>query len=510
VTARRTDKEKIFPQIITVKSSAGSGKTYSLAKRYIGLLFSEIVGNSPIKTDVSNIVAITFTNKAANEMQSRIIEWMKTIILDRTTGESLSSPINEVRSEVSNNSDSQISDVYIKKGIKRIFEDLLENYHDFKVCTIDSFVHLTLKASAFKLGLQPDFDISKESSMFLDAVLQKMLKDVMEDGRIKGKLDRFLFNYLSIEGEKASWFPKHFIKETIATLWHEETKDNKGFYIHKKIGDFECHSNEVRKKVLELLRYLTSDEQMKPEKRFLDALEQCYTAKDYDFIKSAYFKRQNLSDALTKKSGQAKDAYEMLWREIRGSISKYVEAISISKFAPYLEIYLEFKNIFEKEVMQQKRTVLIEQLNMLLQRIIEDEYFIPEIYYALSERYAHFLIDEFQDTNQLQWKNIEVLAEEAIARGGTLFFVGDKKQSIYQWRGGKPDLVDQVMKKFSHYDVEERILDCNYRSHERIVQFNNILYDPENLLMLVKKIIGDATEKECEKIISTSCHQPRR
>ena len=158
-----------------------------------------------------------------------------------------------------------------------------------------------------------------------------------------------------------------------------------------------------------------------------------------------------------------------------------MEAVSESKFTSYIEVYDLFKEMLTTEITYRKRLILIEQLNRLLQDVMRKTHFVPEIYYALSERYTHFLIDEFQDTNHLQWKNIEVLTEEAIARGGTLFLVGDKKQAIYRWRGGKSELVDEVAAHYSAYRIDEQNLTTNYRSDGEIVSFNNAVFSAENL-----------------------------
>jgi len=129
--------------------------------------------------------------------------------------------------------------------------------------------------------------------------------------------------------------------------------------------------------------------------------------------------------------------------------------------------------------------------------------FVPEIYYALSERYTHFLIDEFQDTNHLQWKNIEVLTEETIARGGTLFLVGDKKQAIYRWRGGKSELVDEVAEHYRAYRIDEEDLTTNYRSDGEIVSFNNAIFSAENLTTLVDVILKEDPGDLKEKVLRT-------
>ncbi len=168
---------------------------------------------------------------------------------------------------------------------------------------------------------------------------------------------------------------------------------------------------------------------------------------------------------------------------------------------PYLEVFGLFKQIFTTEILSRRRVIPIEQLNRLLQNIMDRKDFIPEIYYTLSEQYLHFLIDEFQDTSLLQWKNIEVLADEALSRGGSLFLVGDKKQAIYRWRGGRAELVDDVTDgMMAIYGVEKLDLDTNYRSGEHIVSFNNIFFDEKNLADLARAVLEGHSEKEIEDL----------
>lgn len=496
------------PNILVVKSSAGAGKTYNLALRYIRLLLLDKITPSSTKTHISNIVAITFTNKAAHEMRSRIIDWMKRIILDLPFENSSQKPIDELlNAAAASHQPSAISRglsrASIREAIEKNFEDMLKNFYDFNVSTIDSFVNLTLKASAFKLNLPPDFDISIDSAAYIDLVLQECLQKILEDDVIRGKFDRFLRNYMEMEGEHVTWVPKNFLRETIMSFWREEARENKGFISVANMARLEFLRIKIQKEVSDLRTYLRSTPQVKPEKRFLDALEHFSISNRFEFKGSSYFKRQHLHMSLLKDSINPEQRYEELWKDIRRSLSTFVETVSELKFASYIEIYNLFKQSLEKEIIYQRKLILIEQLNTLLQRIIDNEHFVPEIYYALAERYLHFLVDEFQDTNYLQWRNIEILAEEALARGGTLFLVGDKKQSIYRWRGGKPELVDEVTSQYRSYPIYELVLDRNFRSSEHVVRFNNTVFDTHNLGILIDSVIKEPSPESTDKILST-------
>jgi ATP-dependent exoDNAse (exonuclease V) beta subunit len=500
--------DRAAPHILIVKSSAGAGKTYNLALRYLQLLLQDKIAGSPVKTHISNIVAITFTNKAAHEMRFRIIEWMKRIILDLPFEGSSSRPIDEIlkkrpEKNISGTEDLKSLEGSIREAIEINFEALIKNFYDFNVSTIDSFVNLTLKASAFKLNLLPDFDISIDSSTYIDIVLQECLQKILEDHKVRERFDRFLRNYIELEGEYVNWIPKDFLRDIISSFWQEEAKENAAFIYKASISHIERIKTRIEEEIAGLASYLKDTEGMKPDKRFINALLQFSISKKSEIKGSSYFLRPTLAASLNKGSAQPDMEHEDLWRDILESLSMFYEAVSESKFSSYVDIYLLFKKVLSKEITHNKRLVLIEQLNTLLQHILDKEHFIPEIYYALSERYSHFLIDEFQDTNHLQWKNVEILAEEALSKGGTLFLVGDKKQAIYRWRGGKSELVDEVAMKYSAYPVYKLMLSENYRSDEYIVQFNNAVFDAANLSALIESASQEHSPENTVKVMET-------
>ncbi len=500
--------DRALSHILIVKSSAGAGKTYNLALRYLQLLLQDKIADSPVKTHISNIVAITFTNKAAHEMRSRIIEWMKRIILDLPFEGSSGRPIDEILKNRPEKNSSRIENLKslensIRETIEINFEALIKNFYDFNVSTIDSFVNLTLKASAFKLNLLPDFDISIDSATYIDIVLQECLQKILEDNTVRERFDRFLRNYIELEGEYVNWIPKDFLRDIISSFWQEEAKENATFIYKANISHIERIKNRIEEEITGLALYLKTTEGMKPDKRFINTIEQFSISKKSEIKGSSYFLRPTLAASLNKGSAQPDMEHEDLWRDILESLSMFYEAVSESKFSSYVDIYLLFKKVLSKEITHNKRLVLIEQLNTLLQHILDKEHFIPEIYYALSERYSHFLIDEFQDTNHLQWKNVEILAEEALSKGGTLFLVGDKKQAIYRWRGGKSELVDEVAMKYSAYPVYKLMLSENYRSDEYIVQFNNTVFNAANLSALIESASQEYSPDNTPKVMET-------
>jgi ATP-dependent helicase/nuclease subunit A len=502
-----------LPQIFTVKSSAGSGKTYRLAQHYIALLLLDTLSGKPAKNHIANLVAITFTNKAAQEMRGRIIEWMKRIIFDVPFENSSGTALDEIMDNKWLKNKPEFKRDIIRETIANNFDDLLKNYYSFNVSTIDSFVNLILKASAFKLNLPPDFDISLESSSMIDLVLRECLQKISEDTVVRVIFDRFVDNYIETEGNNVSWLPKDLLKNIISSLWNEELKENKDFVVNRHsrvlVGDLRKQIEETAQKLKDAV---TENTDILPRSDFFKALDACIDITGNEPGRGASFQKQSLNACFKKGSCSANASQEALWQDLIKLRAPFVEAVSESKFTSYIEVYELFKEMLTTEVTYRKRLILIEQLNRLLQDIMRKTHFVPEIYYALSERYTHFMIDEFQDTNHLQWKNIEVLTEEAIARGGTLFLVGDKKQAIYRWRGGKSELVDEVADHYSAYRIDEQTLATNYRSDGEIVSFNNAVFSAENLTSIVDAILKEDPGNSKEKILRTyhdSKQQPR-
>ena len=485
-----TDHDWEFPHIVTVKSSAGAGKTYNLALRYLQLLtMGTATGQPALRSHICNIVAITFTNKAASEMRDRIIDWMKRIILDLPFKGSGQKPLDEIISTAAGPEER----ANLVRAVETDFEDLVKNYYDFKVSTIDSFVNLTLKASAFKLGLPPDFDISTESALYVDAALKECLQEILEKGDVKRRFDAFLRAYVEIEGDNAAWAPRRYLTETVYLFWKEEAKENKEFLPGPGLEAVSDLRQETARQAGLLLGDLCAGEGMKVNQGFLVALTNLSALGTSEFKGSNFFRRQTIAQSLNKGSAPPLEEWEEAWQRIRASVALLVEALSETKFSSYLDIYRLFKDRLDRDVTFRKRLILIEELNKHLQNVICEEHFIPEIYYALAERYSHFLIDEFQDTNHLQWKNIGILADEALSRGGTLFLVGDKKQAIYRWRGGKAELVDEIASAYPSLATYPVCLDTNFRSGEHIVAFNNAVFDAKNLGHLLGAA-GDAGE----------------
>ncbi|HEX2964311.1 MAG TPA: UvrD-helicase domain-containing protein, partial [Syntrophorhabdaceae bacterium] len=495
-----------LPQVFTVKSSAGAGKTYRLAQHYIALLVFDALSGRTSRNRISDLVAITFTNKAAQEMRGRVIDWMKRIIFDVPFDNSSLKPIDAIMESEWLKGAGGHSEHSIRKTISENFDDLLKDYYSFNVSTIDSFVNLILKASAFRLDLPPDFEISLDSSSSMELVLKLCLQQITEDESVRAIFDRFIDNYTEIEGNNTSWLPKNILRDTFSLLWNEELKENRDFILNPRYRETTANLRKsIEDAAVTLKASLARNPELLPKTNFLNGLESCIHIKGHVPGKGVSFEIESLDACLKKGSMACDPSQQFCWDTLLKLRPSYVEAISESKFMPYLEAYDYFKRVLSTAVTHRQRIVLIEQLNRLLQNVLLQKGFVPEIYYSLSERFSHFMIDEFQDTNHLQWKNIEALTEEAVSRGGTLFIVGDKKQAIYRWRGGKSEIVDEVTTRFAAYQAQDRILTTNFRSDGEIVRFNNAAFSKDNLTKLVDALLPAHSNDSKEDILRAYC-----
>lgn len=468
-----------FPCIDVVEASAGSGKTHALAKRYIQLIMDSQLKQEkiPLKT----ILAITFTNKATIEMKQRILEFLKKLALDAFSDKEekkdllLSLPLAENKA---------------RKVAHEIIENIISHYNFFQVQTIDSFINMLLSGCAFHLGLASNFQIKENYRTYLEYSLDKLIDKAQIDKEILKVFEDFLKYYLFVEN-KEGWFSKQDIFRLIESLYNY-----RGIY-GEKFRRPDSEAKDLLKKkqtIIDLMKKISDDIPEQSDTRFINSLHSFLEKNKNSFnIKdiSQYFKREEFP---MKKNMETPEKIVQLWHNIRKNLREFCEWESYAVFKPYLEIFTlvldEFQGLSGND-----NVVFLQELNTHAHTLIDDEKFtVAELYYRIATRLCHYLIDEFQDTNRLQWKNIFPMVEEALSSGGSLFYVGDKKQAIYRFRGGDVSLFDSVQRNFQDFNLESMSLLTNYRSEKEIVEFNNEIFSEENLKRFVNRV-GDWQEK---------------
>jgi ATP-dependent exoDNAse (exonuclease V) beta subunit len=442
---------KMQKQIISVSASAGSGKTYNLAKRYIKLAFNE--------NQIDNIIAMTFANKAALEMKYRIIEYLKRGALGLDCRN-----IFEGLDDIENKS-------------AQILHKILNNYDDFNIGTIDSFKNYILKACAFNLNISPNFQIEKNYEQYLSFALDSFIRAADKNPAFNKTISDYLDQYFIFD--KRSWFAKDDIFTEIKNVFDKASNVGKDMEINKEV-----YKEKFHKKCLELCglieRFRKSAKELNLHKVFTNGINKNDGELERNFSKLS-FSKYFLKEIPYNKDSKTSLEAEEIWVLIQEKIADLVEFYTFNYYAVYSKIYAGIIKEFDIQT-QKDELVLLNEINKKTLALFKDDKIpIPEVYYRLSERYKHFLIDEFQDTNFVQWIGIKKFIEESVPGGGTLFYVGDIKQAIYNFRGGDPAIFSNIKNEFKNYAFEEIILRDNHRSGKAIVEFNNEVFSEENL-----------------------------
>jgi ATP-dependent exoDNAse (exonuclease V) beta subunit len=512
---------------VVYKSSAGSGKTFTLVKEYLRLaLFDE----KKLHYNYKRILAVTFTNKAATEMKSRVVDALNKIAYDDTlplVGELLATELD-------------LSPKQLKSRARIVLSQILHHYSDFSIGTIDSFTHKIVKTFAHDLKLPVNFNIELDTESFYEKVISTLFSLVGEDEYVSILLKEYV---LEKAEDNAGWDPEKQIREFARLL----QKENSEAYLNL-LKKFEGHELEAfRKQFLDYVNYYKVTIKKEAQKA-LDLIR-INNLSDLDFnYKTSgpqnFFKKciDNSVEFETLQTGRFAEAVKS--NKWAGKDS--VHAVVLEKISPELSaigvVLIDFiaanYNYFAlcdalsrqmvplmllkkiEEIGLEKKTderlVFISEFNHKIFEVIHHEP-TPFIYERLGERYQHYLLDEFQDTSSLQWQNILPLLDNSLSNGWFNLIVGDGKQSIYRWRnanvqqfaalpvienhGQNPLIAERALSLDRNF--KGKVLDMNFRSLKNIVNFNNRLFGflSEGLLINNYKTIYD---EQAQKIKNTA------
>lgn len=459
-----------------VEASAGSGKTYELASRYLRLLFDPSLqaGDIPLK----NILAITFTNKACLEMKERILQFLKQLALDQ---------FDEEKDKTTLLSKLEVPGDYASERAFHVMDGIIRRYNYFQVQTIDSFINAILSGCAFKLDLSSDFRIKNDYREYLAYSFDELIEQAHGAADVKEQFHRFLQNYLHIENRR-SWFPKDDIIEIMGLLMASRNSYGLKFQKYGKgLQEIRSLRSSIREMMLDILRQFPDGANMvtwgKFKKDFNDAVD--ISAID------EFFNPFSKDTFPARRGARIPGRINELWGRVKDSIIELYEWEAHSRYDPYIGIFEGVEENFRR-VCREDDVMFLAELNARARDLfIFGSISVPELYYRLATQFRHFLIDEFQDTSILQWKNIYPMVEEALATGGSLFYVGDKKQAIFRWRGGEVTLMEYLKKQLAAFNVRSRPLTRNFRSQKEVVEFNNAVFSPEN----IRAMLGKAQER---------------
>jgi len=419
-----------------VKASAGSGKTYTLAHTYINLIL-----NSKDRYAYRHILAVTFTNKATAEMKSRILR-----------------DLNELSAE--------------NPRAREILIDILHDYSAFSVSTIDKFFQRALKVFSREIGQFASYQLELDRDSLVNEAMDRILDSLNEE-----------------KTELLSW-----IKDSV----RDNVENGEKFSFDKSLYDIgkQLKSEEFR----DVVEKNGIDTAEVFSKENLDLIHQVCSGIIKDFVGKAralgldaksYGKVKIPTKTALKKDEDLSDLFGSPY-------DIYNTAFEINKLTYNLGLAGEFLKEFDA-MLKEKNLMCLDESNTILRDIIDGSD-APFVYEKLGVRYDNFLLDEFQDTSNIQWENFLPLLKESESKSGkdANLIVGDVKQSIYRWRNSDWELLNsKVCREFPGNKPVP--LDCNWRSCREIVGFNNGFFPFAALQAGASGIYSDVVQKAMVK-----------
>ncbi len=467
-------------------ASAGSGKTYTLVREYLKILLT-----SKRDDAYKNILAITFTNKAVEEMKSRIV-WT----LEEFSKDNPDKKANDMLLDIA--SQTGVNPKVIQEKSRKIIKNIIHNYASFDISTIDKFTHRVIRSFALDLDLPMSFEVSLDTENLLSEAVDSVIAQAGEDENLTKLLVEFATEKAD---DDKSWDVTREFLEISKLLANENNRTEISHFQNKTISDF----LKIKHNIFRICKEL-EDEIISIAQKALQLIEdkgilhnsfnRSYVPKLLEKIASGtieininHYKRlENQEERYAKSVPQnQKDLVDEIALDILNALK------TINQKAGKLFFYKAFlKNLTPLSVLntvnqellkiQQEQNILsISEFNNIIHKEIKEQP-APFIYEKLGDRYTHFFIDEFQDTSQLQWENLIPLIDNALSgendygEKGSLMIVGDPKQSIYRWRGGKAEQfidLSNCENPFSNPNKNVENLEKNFRSYSEVINFNN-------------------------------------
>ncbi|WP_104735187.1 UvrD-helicase domain-containing protein [Hanstruepera ponticola] len=468
-------------------ASAGSGKTFTLVKEYLKILFI-----SKSSTAFKNILAITFTNKAAGEMKSRVIDSL--ITFKNYSSDSEKSPMfHQICKELN------LSEATLIQKSSQILDAIIHNYAAFDISTIDGFTHKLIRTFAYDLKLPLNFEVELDT----DSLLTEAVDRLISKAGTNKELTTVLVDYaLEKADDDKSWDISKDLYAISKLLVNENDIPFLQTLRDKTLEDFKTLKNSIK------------NDLKTTENGIISIASNALTLIAESGLEHDDFNRKSLPRHfinLQHKNFQV--SFDSNWQtdliegnkiypaRVSTDVASTIEAIQVQLAAFFNEttdlvfhykflqgLYrnitpLSVLNEIQKEltaIKDEKNVILISEFNTLISNEIKDQP-TPFIYERFGERFKHYFIDEFQDTSVLQWKNLIPLIDNALSsENGSTMLVGDAKQAIYRWRGGKAEqFIDLFNKSKNPFHVEAKIkpLESNFRSFKNIIDFNNSFFN---------------------------------
>ena len=488
---------------IVYRSSAGSGKTYTLAVNYISLA----IGGVLFKKDYyKKILAITFTNKAAKEMKERVLHYLYNL----SQKNDIDNILHAIKLQ------TNLTEKLIFDFSKSLYNNIIHNYSDLGIQTIDKFTYKIVKSFSRDLGVNNDFELELDSQKIIQPVVTLLLNKVSDkntslsnvlvdftmqkidegnSNNIQQDLEAFC-NHFFFEGSEEKLIKNLFSINESSEIKNKlfdkrKTSQNDIVKLQKEVISFFTKNNLTSNHFIRGTYYKLFSEKLLS----INYLDWIPSDSLLNNINDNNWYKKNLDSNLKLEVDRCKEELTIYIDRLIKSLKDYITYTSIlKKIYPSIII-----NELFNEITNYKKDNNIENISSFNRKIhsLVTTQVSSFIFERIGERYNHFLIDEFQDTSLLQWQNLLPLITDSLDYGKSIV-VGDGKQSIYRWRSGEVEqflklpeifkgdhlnyLSDWQSKLSNHYKVENLLE--NYRSRKNIIEFNN------NLFSSVKAILS--------------------
>lgn len=461
-------------------ASAGSGKTFTLVKEYLKVLLqSEDIFR------FQKILAITFTNKAAGEMKERVLHNLQVF----SEGES-NDLLEIILEEIS------LDRNVVKDRSKKILDEILRNYAAFSITTIDSFTHKIIKSFAYDLGLPLNFEVEMDAVSLLNEAIDVLISKIGTDEALTKLLIDFS---LDKADDDKSWDISRELNEFSKILLNEDDTQHFRKLVDKQLGDFtnlktklSKHQKEIKKRWKEIgeeALQMIETMQLDHKDFYRSMLPNHFVALAKNPEKAKFFDQSALRERIEENNFYAKSKSEDIKIAIEGILPDLLLLYTESEqlYQQFLMNNLALKSLIPLAVLnninlelshlkEENNLRLNAEFNQLISDNIKDQP-APFIYEQIGQRFMHYFIDEMQDTSTLQWQNLIPLIDNALAQeNSNLLLVGDGKQAIYRWRGGKSEqFIGLGSEKDNPFQIpkEVKTLETNFRSYTEVINFNN-------------------------------------
>ena len=487
------------------RASAGSGKTFTLAVEYISLLVKD-------PENYQHILAVTFTNKATQEMKMRILSQLYGIANSLQSSQQY---FNKVKEK------TNMPDAVIRNNARAALTLLIHRYNNFRILTIDAFFQQVLRNLAHELGQTANLRVDLNNEEITEKAVDQMIESLEKGQPVLQWISTYINN--SIEDDngwniigKIKTFGTNIIKDFYkaheANL-KEQLSNADDFKVYettlrKRRNDIRKTFNSKARSILNEIKNanldIPSNYRSGLYKYLTDSAIAPLTNKP---LKAGVLKAnespQNWTSSKCAKAD--KQQIQTLAAEVLSAQLNELIAYNNDNWNEFQSIQLTLSHLSELRLLhaiadavdnltKDTNRFMLSNTQALLKELIADSD-TPFIFERIGARLKHVMIDEFQDTSTIQWQNFQVLLANCMAQElSQNLIVGDIKQSVYRWRQGDWGILNNIEKSFAHQKIRLKTLDYNYRSEKRIIDFNNAFWE-QCVANTAKEVAQDDAEK---------------